>query len=147
MVHTYSDSNKIYLVDMMIAYVNIFGYPTCKIDTNDYFRALKMRCWRKHGDKFSPIDVLNEPDLYAYDMNKITNANLHYPIIIHNGNIVDGMHRLTKAYLNRKSHLKAYMFDDELMKKFLIDKKGNYNKLEKMQIYDFIEMFNRKFTK
>lgn len=147
MVHTYSDGDKIYLVDLMIAYVNIVDYPSINIDTNDYLQHLNSKCWRRYGKKYSPVDVLNDTSNYDHDMNKIKNADLKYPIIIHNGNIVDGMHRLSKAYLHRKSHLKAYVFSDALMKKFLVSNKGDYKKLEKLEVHHFIEMFNDRFHK
>ena len=146
MVHTYSDNDKIYLVDLMIAYVNIFDYPVTDIDTKDYLTHLKSKCWRKFGKKYSPIEVLNNPSVYDLDMEKIKNAELIYPIIIFDGNVVDGMHRLTKLYLQQKSHLKAYVFNEALMKKFLVSAKGDYKKLESLEIHHIIEMFNDRFT-
>jgi len=146
MVHTYSDNDKIYLVDLMIAYVNIFDYPVTDIDTKDYLSHLKSKCWRKFGKKYSPIEVLNNPSVYDLDMEKIKNAELIYPIIIFDGNVVDGMHRLTKLYLQQKSHLKAYVFNEALMKKFLVSAKGDYKKLESLEIHHIIEMFNDRFT-
>lgn len=147
MVHTYSDGDKIYLVDLMIAYVNSTDCPTITIDTKDYLHHLKSKCWRKYGKKYSPIEVLNDPSHYDHDMEKIRNAELKYPIILHNDNIVDGMHRLSKAYLQKKSHLKAYVFSDSLMKKFLVSTKGDYKKLEGLDIHHFIEMYNDRFNK
>ncbi len=147
MVHTYSDGDKIYLVDLMIAYVNIVDYPSTNIDTEDYFQHLNSKCWRKHGKKYSPNDVLNNPSVYDHDVAKIKNADLKYPIMIHNGNIVDGMHRLSKAYLQQKSHLKAYIFSDTLMKKFLVSNTGDYKKLEGLEMHHFIEMFADRFFK
>jgi disulfide oxidoreductase YuzD len=146
MVHTYSDNDKIYLVDLMIAYVNIFDYPVTHIDTKDYLPHLKSKCWRKFGKKYSPIEVLNNPSIYDLDMEKIKNAEVGYPIIIFDGNVVDGMHRLTKLYLQQKSHLKAYVFNEALMKKFLVSAKGDYKKLESLEIHHIIEMFNDRFT-
>jgi len=147
MVHTYSDGNKIYIVDLMIAYVNIVNYPSIKIDTKDYLEHLKSKCWRHHGKKYSPIDVFTNPLMYEHDINKIKNADLKYPIIIHNGNIVDGMHRLSQAYIKNKYYLDAYIFNDALMKKFLVSTHGDYKKLENFDIHNFIEMYNDRFCK
>lgn len=147
MVHTYSDENKIYLVDLMIAYVNIVDYPSTSIDIDDYLQHLNSKCWRQYGKKYSPIEVLNNPSDYEHDMNKIKNADLKYPIIIYNGNVVDGMHRLSKAYLLHKTHLTVYIFSDTLMKKFLVSTKGDYKKLEGFEVHHFIEMFNDRFHK
>ena len=74
------------------------------------------------------------------------NSNLKYPIIIIKNNIiVDGMHRLSKAYLLNKKYIKAYIFDDALLKKFLIDKNENYNRVDKLNNSYFIELFYQRF--
>ena len=57
------------------------------------------------------------------------NSNLKYPIIIIKNNIiVDGMHRLSKAYLLNKKYIKAYIFDNTLLIKKLIYYNRNYKK-------------------
>lgn len=145
MVHTYSDNDKIYSVDMMIAYVNIFECHSKTILVEDYVDLLKLKCWRKNSKKYTPLDVLNNPELYEYDYEKIINADVNYPVIIHDNNIIDGMHRLSNAYMMGRKHLKAYIFNDDLIKKFLIDKKGNYSKIKSLKIHDFIELFYKKF--
>ena len=41
----------------------------------------------------------------------ISNADLHYPIILcHEGRVMDGMHRVCKALMLGKSHIKAVQF-------------------------------------
>lgn len=73
------------------------------------------------------------------------NSNLKYPIIIANNNIVDGVHRLTKAYLENRKYINSYIFNEDLLKKFLINKKLDWNKIDKLNTYDFIELFYKKF--
>lgn len=148
MVQTYSNNNKIYSVDMMFAYINIFKPVHTKILVSDLTRNLDHKCW---GDptnaiEYSPLDVLKDPELYVRDMDRIDNANLSYPIIVHNTIIVDGVHRLTKATLSGKKYIKAYKFDDDLMKLFLIDKKGDWDKVDIMQTYHYIELFYKRFS-
>lgn len=147
MVQTYSDNNKIYSVDMMFAYIHVFEHQITTVDTMDYSDTLKHKGWGNPNKKilFSPLDVLKNPKLYESDMKRIKKANLSFPIIIHNGNIVDGVHRLTKAFLKNKKHLDAYIFDDSLMKKFLINNKGDWNKVDNMNTYDFIVKFYQEF--
>ena len=57
-------------------------------------------------------------------MELINNADLSYPIITtyykNRLIIVDGVHRLVKSLLLGKKQIKAYIFNDDLMKKFLI---------------------------
>jgi len=75
------------------------------------------------------------------------NSNLKFPIVIANNNIVDGVHRLTKAYLQKKKEIKAYIFDGELLEKFLIDKNKNWDKVDKLNTYEYIELFFKRFCK
>ena len=60
-------------------------------------------------------------------------------------NIIDGVHRLSKAYLEDNKYIKAYIFDKKLMKKFLINSKGDWNKVDNLQIHEFIKLFYKKF--
>lgn len=149
MPQSYSDKNKIYSVDMMFAYINLFKPPFVKILVGDLKHNLEYKGWGEPTISlaFSPLDVLNNPHkkIYEKDMHRIDNANLNYPIIVHNKYIVDGVHRLTKASLLNKKYIKAYQFDDNLMKHFLIDNKGNWDKVDKMQPYHFIELFCKQF--
>lgn len=66
-------------------------------------------------------------------------------ILTHDKNIVDGIHRLTKAYLLKKSTIKAYIFSKKLMNKFLLNKKGDWKKVDSIPIYVHIEIFFRRF--
>ena len=146
-MRTFSDGKNIYSVDMMIAYINIFKPKSVKIsiEKNNLFSLLEDNCW---GD-FSPMDVLNNPKKKKYkeDYIKIKKANLDYPIIVYNGNIIDGMHRLSKLYLLKKNEVKAYNFDKNLMKKFLIGKsdKIKSDKINNIEKSILIERFVDKF--
>ena len=95
------------------------------------------------------MDVLNNPKKKKYreDYIKIKKANLDYPIIVYNGNIIDGMHRLSKLYLLKKNEVKAYNFDKNLMKKFLIGKsdKIKSDKINNIEKSILIERFVDKF--
>ncbi len=147
-MRTYSDSKKIYSVDLMIAYVNIYKPQTIKINPNDYINSIiNYKGWGNPTKKifYSPQDVLNNPIKYKDDYERIMNANLKFPIIISkNNNIVDGVHRLIKAYIMKKQ-IMAYVFDNNLLKKFLINKNGDYEKVDNLSTSDLIELFNRRF--
>lgn len=150
MVRTFSDNKKIYSVDMMFAYLNLFEHPVTKINVVDYASVLEYDRWgdpKKHN-YYSPADVLKNPTKKSYkdDFERIQNANLTYPIIIYKNNIVDGVHRLAKASINKKKNLKAYVFDDKLMKKFLIDGNGDWNKVDDIDTYQIIEKFYKQFS-
>jgi len=149
MVATYSDGKKIYSVDLMIAYVNIYKPIAIKINIQDYFDSIiNYKGWGNpiKNIYYSPQDVLNNPIKYKEDYERIMNAKLTYPIIITKNNIViDGVHRIVKAsYLNKKQ-IKAYVFDNTLLNKFLLDKNKNFKKVDKLTTTDLIMLFNRRF--
>ena len=61
----------------------------------------------------------------------------------YNYNILDGVHRYVKHIIEDKKTINAYIFDKNLMKKFIIGKRDEAKNLE---INDFIELFNKRFT-
>lgn len=151
MVHTFSDNNKIYSVDMMFAFLNIFKHKVSTVEISEYMKTFDYKGWGDVSQNimYSVNDVLKNPTKkkYSEDVKRIKDANLKYPIIIYNNNIVDGVHRLTKSYVQNKTHINAYIFDDKLMKKFLINNKKDWNKVNNMKIHEFIELFYERFDK
>ena len=132
----------------MIAYVNIYKPQTIKINPNDYINSIiNYKGWGNPIKKifYSPQDVLDNPNKYKDDYERIMNADLKFPIIISkNNDVIDGIHRLIKAF-SMKKQIKAYVFDNNLLKKFLINKSGDYKKVDKLSTSDLIELFNRRF--
>ncbi len=149
MVQTYSDDNKVYSVDMMFAYINLFKPSSTYIDINKILKTLEFKGWGdpKKNIYYSPMDVIKNPKnkKYANEMKRIKQADLKYPIILDGNNVVDGVHRLTKAYLSRKKKIKAYNFPKSLMNKFIIDRNKNWIKVDKLQTHDFIILFHKRF--
>lgn len=151
MVRTYSDHRKIYSVDLMLAYINIYKPKVKNVDMNKLLEELEYKGWedRKKKLHFSALDVIENPTknkLYKEEMDRIENANLKFPIILSYNNIViDGVHRLAKAYLCNKKKIRAFIFTDKQMDKFLIDKTGNWDKVEKLDICYFIKLFHERF--
>jgi len=149
MVKLYIGGKKIYSVDLMFAYVNIFKPIAIKINIQDYFDSIiNKKVWGnpKKNIYYSPQDVLNNPMKYKEDYERIMNAKLTYPIIITKNNVViDGVHRIVKAsYLNKKQ-IKAYVFDNTLLNNFLLDKNKNFKKIDKLTTTDLIILFNQRF--
>jgi len=149
MVRTFSSNRKIYSVDMMFAYINIYKPKSTSVDIDDLLHNLEYKGW---GDPiksilYSPLDVLKNPNKKQYkkEIQRIENADLKYPIIIYNNNIVDGVHRLTKANLQGKKKIKAYIFNSDLMKKFLINNNRDWEKVDNMEAYELIQLFHKRF--
>lgn len=148
MVRTNTSDGKIYSVDMMIAHININKPKNVSLLVTSLIDNLEHECWGIPGNSnYSPMSVLKNPKLKKHkeEMKRIDAADLSYPIIIHNGVIIDGMHRLAKAHKSNMKKIKAHIFDNNLMAKFFICKAKDRDKMRKLQVFDYIKMYNDRF--
>ncbi len=144
-MRTTSINNNVYSVDMMFSYINIFKPESITVPVQSLHVDFDQKGWGD-GD-ISVNDVLNNPTRYKEDYERITNCNMKYPIIItKNGKtyrIIDGVHRVIYCKINDKKSIKAYIFDAALLKKFLLNNRGDYDTVVKPNI--FIELFVNRF--
>ena len=146
MVQTFGDGKNIYSVDMMFAYINLFKPKSKSLKIKDLEYMLHQNTWgNPSGLQITPIKVLENPQKYKDHMRRIKKADLKYPIIVYDKFVIDGVHRLTKAYLEKKKIIKATVFTKDLLQKFKIAKYGDWSKVDKLQIHDYIQMFYEKF--
>ena len=98
---TYNHNKNIYSVDMMLSYINLYGHPIVKMPIEKFIPQLNENVW----GEWSPMDVIKKIDSKKYkkDAELIKRANLEYPIIVSGKHIVDGYHRLSKAYIEKKT--------------------------------------------
>lgn len=150
MAHVYYEDNKVYSVDMMIAYINIYKPPVKHIAIEDYSCVMSEKVW---GDPeegtYSPVEVINskKKKAFAEDLAKIKNANMKYPIIVTHGVVIDGIHRFTKAYLRGDKKIRAYEFTKQQMKLFQIGTEDDWEKVFDIGIHEYIEMFHNRMKK
>jgi len=138
-----------YSVDMMFAYVNTRKHPIVEISLDILKPLLDNPTWDGH----SPMDVIKNMNAkkYSVDAEHIHKSNLAYPIMLmetpkyliakgyYKYTVMDGYHRLSKAYLQNKTKIKAYVFSGPLLKKFTV-------KMDPVPtIYDIIELWNKRF--
>lgn len=71
--------------------------------------------WPDTGNRFSPQDVLNNPKKYRQEMKKILRADLSYPILMYKDELIDGYHRLAKAFMEKVPTIKVRFITDEQM--------------------------------
>jgi hypothetical protein len=79
-----------------------------KVKVENLIDQLKKPVWSytKPGtQEITPYDVIKNPKLSPNHYNRIINADIKYPILIHNGTIIDGMHRLSRAYILKAPYL------------------------------------------
>ena len=145
---TYTDNKFIYSVDLMFLYTKTI--LSTKILITKLLSQLKINDW---GD-LSPYEVIQNKNKSIEHYNRIIDSDLRYPIIINEKyQVIDGMHRLAKAYLNNKTTIKAYIIDNKLMKKFIIGKKkgkewknSDWEYYESLTTKDIKKIFNDRFN-
>ena len=152
MPKTFSVGKKIYSVDMMISYISIYKPKLHKVNiTRDTCRVLNVKSWGDPtiGKYYSAMDVIENPKKkeYANDLRRIFNSDLKYPILVWRGIVVDGMHRFAKACIESKKSIKAFRISDELMNKFIINKKGDWDAIDRLESYDLISLFYGRFCR
>jgi len=141
---TYHNNKNIYSVDMMISYINLYGHPIVKVPIEKFIPQLNENVW----GEWSPMDVIKnmETKKYKNDAERIQKANLEYPIIVTGKHIIDGYHRVAKAYLEEKKYIDVYIFKAELMNKFILNKDMNFVKVHQhTDIHEIIELWTKRF--
>jgi hypothetical protein len=143
------DRPYVYLVDMMLAYVNIFKPPSVDINVADLEPQLKDTNWSG-----TPVtDILPKITLKKYEDHhkRIMDADLSYPIFVRTDHdLIDGAHRLCKAILTGKKTIKAYVFSKSLMKKFIIHEGMKDGKVDNAgagdkKLYEILMLFHKRF--
>ncbi len=67
------------------------------------------------GDILQDWEASKQNPLWTEHVKKIENADLSYPIwVINNNHVIDGMHRLVKAMLDKEVGIKVRFVDDIL---------------------------------
>lgn len=142
---TFHNNKNIYSVDMMIAYTNIHGHPVVKVPIEEFLPQLNTKVW----GEWSPMNVIEKMDVKKYkeDAERIRHANLDYPVIVTGKyTIVDGYHRVAKAYLEKKKSIDAYVFDSVLMNRFIINRDMDFVKVhQNTDIHELLELWTRRF--
>ena len=120
------DGTRSYSVDAIHEYINTTQPPIVRMPVSELEHNLLENCWDVH---FTPMELINQyektgpwSDVTGH-MGRVMLANLAYPIVVigsHPCFVVDGMHRLSKAVLNKHVFITAHVLDDETMKRFVI---------------------------
>jgi len=106
-------------------------FPTVDIslDTLNHLMLEENDCWTdKEGNRVSPAQIIadwweaQKNPLWKQHVDKISSADLDYPIwLTEEGHLIDGMHRITKAFLKKEQIIKGKILSN-LPKEALITK-------------------------
>lgn len=150
----YTDSKYCYSVDAMISYIHNHKIEVEKVPAKPFYGLLDNKSWidSNNNHEYSPIDVINDPKKYPNDANRITEADLKYPIILSHVNdnyfVVDGYHRLAKAYLTKKKNIRVIIFNKDLLDKFILCKSKNKEKyLDQLRTFNIIDLYTKNFCR
>lgn len=117
MVRVYSDGTYCYSVNEMFKYINSNSLEVHQIPVSELAHQLEYDCW---DDKVSPNDVINNPQQHDKEYTRIMNVEMKYPIIMCENYIIDGMHRLSYAYINNHETINVYKFTPVILDMFKI---------------------------
>ncbi len=141
----YLHGRRIYSVDMMLCYVNIHKPEIKIVKLSSLKKFLSSKAWGNPNNSsyYSPLEVIKNPEKYKKDHKKILKAKLKYPIIMCEGTIIDGYHRLTKAHTLHKKTIKVLTFDKKTLEKFYLG--SDIKKVNEMAMFEYIKLFNERF--
>ena len=143
---------------MMHAYINYMEAHSLtplrkeEVSIDEYLHELNIKGWVKEGSienkteqLHTPVDVLKNPLQYVAEFTRIQQVDLSFPIIVFGNGIVDGLHRLCKSVLEKKSTLWVYRCNEPLMNKFKLGTEDEWTKVNAMKVCDFITLFYTRF--
>lgn len=123
----YVDKDYIYSINDLIEYNKINKINAIDISVDTLLDNINYKSYRpKQQPAYSVMDIINNPKKYKYDYNKILRADLRYPILIRRDKnyIIDGLHRLGKAYLQNKKYILSIIVPKNILNKHIITKRN-----------------------
>ena len=104
-------------IDKLHKIVNKSKLPIVNKHMRGLLWLLDYPIW-ENGRELTPRTVINNPKKYPEHYNRILLADSDtYPIIIYKNHIVDGAHRVSKAFLDKKKTIKAIVINQDIYKK------------------------------
>jgi hypothetical protein len=145
-----SKGENAYSVDLLIAYVNIYKPAQHTIEMSDLAVYIEQPCWlaKNTGEIISPAQVLADPERYPFHAESINNADTRYPIIICDEyGMMDGKHRLAKAYRNGNTYINAYILDKTIVDKCYAGPAADWQRIQQQtKPHELIELFHERFS-
>lgn len=98
--------------------------PVVSVPLSGLAAQLESREWGEYG----PKDVLNNPEKYPEEMEMIRSVDLDCPIFIYKNIVIDGNHRLARAFMDGAESIRVKFITDEQMEQ--AKDKGRENEAE-----------------
>lgn len=109
------DNYNTWSVYLLIRYVSHFAPHVLVIDMKSLMYCLDSKSWMENGVLITPREVIDKKVESKTHMDSIKKCELKYPIIMDQfGNIIDGNHRLAKAYMKGAKTIKVHLIDESI---------------------------------
>jgi hypothetical protein len=147
-MHVSTINKKIYSVELMILYFKHHKHPVKEIDVHSLKHVIRESTWNVDPDtdeEITPFEVMKDLEKYKFHYHKIKQADLSYPIIMYKTHIIDGIHRLVKAIMEKRDKISVYVIKKSLLRKFYIGKEKQFNDNPYNTLIN--ELFNARFSK
>lgn len=98
--------------------------PVIDFEIKDLIWNFDLPLWGKDGEgwNLTPWDVINNVPGSASQRKRVENIDMKYPILIFKKNdkwlIIDGAHRLVRAYLDGQQTILAKIISQDLIEKY-----------------------------
>jgi len=111
-------NEKIHNIDLDLLVDNLDKDYWCLYEGCDPIYVSKI----KQNETVTPKQIINRTKYSEYHSNRINKANLSYPIIVildenKNLDVLDGLHRLSKAYMKGIKKIKAQYVTMDILNK------------------------------
>ncbi len=104
--------------------LGLLHIPIVDFEIGDLIWNFDLPLWGKDGESWNltPWDVINEIPGSASHRRRIENVDMEHPILVFKKNgkwlIIDGVHRLVKAYLNGQQTILVKIITQDLIEKY-----------------------------
>ena len=149
-ISSFSINGKIYSVDLLFYLLKDGLIPSKTVPFHKFKKFLGGKVWGNPvnwKERFSPKDVLNHPKKYPSHYRRIKKADLRYAILVSESlKILDGYHRLTKAYLLKKKKIKVKILKRKLLEgvKLAEDTKEGWDQVDRLQKKDLRKIYQAR---
>lgn len=132
--HTFKYKDRRYAVKDLITYLEYINIPSTRIpipvevlkntDVSSSWKTLHIK-----DDVIVKEETVNLFNIVGHIKRILSADYKQYPVIMHNGKILDGLHRTVHALYDGETEIDAYVLNDHQMKEFFDFNNERYNQV------------------
>jgi hypothetical protein len=141
----------IYSIDILFWIIKDLKIPFIVKPLSTYKRYVSRGStfWQENGETIGPYDVMKYPKKYPKHKLRVDKSDLRYPILVTRTNkILDGAHRITKAFLTNKKNIKVRIIKPDILKLIIIapETDAGKRKVKKLDIKKLKKIYKERIS-